>query len=340
MKLTQRAKDTQVALVNKKLRGLLKGFALAATLGATPFIASAQAPAVWAPNKPIKLIVPYPPGGGSDTIARIIVNGLGNKLGQTVVVENRAGANGAVAHEVVFNAAPDGYTLLLSSADTYSMYPALYPNPKFISAEFVPIAPAAVVNFVLMGRPGLEAKNVPELIALAKKGKLSYSSWGNGSAGHIAMAQFNQVTKTDMLHVPYQGAAPAAQAAMGGQVDLALVPAPLAAGFKTKLIPYGVASAKRVELINEIPTLTEQGTAVVAPSWVGVVAPPKTPSNIIATLAKAFIETSADPEVGKKLNAAGLVPLYGSTKEFADYIAKDYAFWGKAIRDAGIKVEN
>ena len=220
------------------------------------------------------------------------------------------------------------------------MYPALYPNPKFISAEFVPIAPAAVVNFVLMGRPGLEAKNVPELIALAKKGKLSYSSWGNGSAGHIAMAQFNQVTKTDMLHVPYQGAAPAAQAAMGGQVDLALVPAPLAAGFKTKLIPYGVASAKRVELSNEIPTLTEQGTTVVAPSWVGVVAPPKTPSNIIAALAKAFIETSADPEVGKKLNAAGLVPLYGSTKEFADYIAKDYAFWGKAIRDAGIKVEN
>jgi tripartite-type tricarboxylate transporter receptor subunit TctC len=191
-----------------------------------------------------------------------------------------------------------------------------------------------------MGRPGLEAKNVPELIELAKKGKLSYSSWGNGSAGHIAMAQFLQVTKTEMLHVPYQGAAPAAQAAMGGQVDLALVPAPLAAGFKTKLIPYGVASAKRVELINEIPTLTEQGTAVVAPSWVGVVAPPKTPDNIIATLAKAFIETSADPEVGKRLNAAGLVPLYGSTKEFADYIAKDYAFWGKAIRDAGIKVEN
>ena len=127
---------------------------------------------------------------------------------------------------------------------------------------------------------------------------------------------------------------------MGGQVDLALVPAPLAAGFKTKLIPYGVASAKRVELINEIPTLTEQGTAVVAPSWVGVVAPPKTPDNIIAALAKVFIETSADPEVGKKLNAAGLVPLYGSTKEFADYIAKDYTFWGKAIRDAGIKVEN
>jgi tripartite-type tricarboxylate transporter receptor subunit TctC len=286
------------------------------------------------------VIVPFPAGGVVDLVTRAVTDRLAVTLKQPFLVEARPGANGNIGTEAAARAAPDGYTLLLSSADTYSMYPALYPNPKFISAEFVPIAPAAVVNFVLMGRPGLEAKNVPELIALAKKGKLSYSSWGNGSAGHIAMAQFLQVTKTEMLHVPYQGAAPAAQAAMGGQVDLALVPAPLAAGFKTKLIPYGVASAKRVELINEIPTLTEQGTPVVAPSWVGVVAPPKTPDNIIATLAKAFIETSADPEVGKRLNAAGLVPLYGSTKEFADYITKDYAFWGKAIRDAGIKVEN
>ena len=329
---TERARRMQAKPVQKKLRGLLQGVALAITLSSAACVAQAQPAAAWVPTKPIKLIVPYPPGGGSDTIARIIVNGLGNKLGQPVVVENRAGANGAVAHEVVFNAAPDGYTLLLSSADTYSMYPALYPNPKFVSAEFVPIAPSAVVNFVLMGRPGLDAKTVPELIELAKKGKLSYSSWGNGSAGHIAMSQFLQVTKTDMLHVPYQGAAPAAQAAMGGQVDLALVPAPLAAGFKTKLIPFGVASAKRVELIKEIPTLSEQGTAVIAPSWVGVVAPPKTPANIINTLAKAFIDTNADPEVAKKLNDAGLVPLSGSTKE--------YAFWGKAIRDAGIKVEN
>ncbi|MEI7570320.1 MAG: tripartite tricarboxylate transporter substrate-binding protein, partial [Alcaligenaceae bacterium] len=154
MKLTKRVTSTQIAPVQKKLRGLLQGLALAATLGAAPFVATAQAPAAWVPTKPIKLIVPYPPGGGSDTIARIVVNALGDRLGQTVVVENRAGANGAIAHEAVFTAAPDGYTLLLSSADTYSMYPALYPNPKFISAQFVPIAPSAVVNFVLMGRPG------------------------------------------------------------------------------------------------------------------------------------------------------------------------------------------
>jgi len=322
-----------------KRRNLLQCVALAATLCAAPFIAQAQS-AAWVPNKPIKMIVPYPPGGGSDVITRIVVSALGDKLGQPVVVENKPGANGAIATEFVFNAEPDGYTLLMSSADTYSMYPALYPNTKFVSSQFVPIAPAAEVNFVLMARPGLPAKTLPELLALAKKQKLTFSSWGNGSAGHIAMSQFLIVTKTDMLHVPYQGAAPAAQAAMADQVDLAMVPAPMAAGFRSKLVSFGVASKKRVALLNEIPTLTEAGVEVIAPSWVGVLAPPKTPKNVADTLAKAFIETMQNPEVGKKLNDAGLVPLYGTTQEFSDYITKDYAFWGNLIRSAGIKVDN
>ncbi len=324
----------------QKRRSLLLGLTLAATLGAAPFVAQAQNTAAWVPVKPIKMIVPYPPGGGSDVITRIVVSALGDKLGQPVIIENKAGANGSIATEFVFNAEPDGYTLLMSSADTYSMYPALYPNTKFVSSQFVPIAPAAEVNFVLMGRPGLPAKTLPELIALAKKQKLTYSSWGNGSAGHIAMSQFLLVTKTEMLHVPYQGAAPAAQAAMADQVDFAMVPAPMAGGFKSKMIPFGVASKKRIDLIKEIPTLTEIGAEVSAPSWVGILAPPKTPQNVVNTLAKAFIETMKNPEVAKKLNDAGLVPLYGTTSEFADYITKDFAFWGNLIRAAGIKVDN
>lgn len=324
----------------QKRRNLLLGLALTATLGAAPIVAQAQSAAAWVPTKPIKMIVPYPPGGGSDVITRIVVSALGDKLGQPVIIENKAGANGSIATEYVFNAEPDGYTLLMSSADTYSMYPALYPNAKFVSSKFVPIAPAAEVNFVLMGRPGLPAKTLPELIALAKKQKLTYSTWGNGSAGHIAMSQFLLVTKTDMLHVPYQGAAPAAQAAMADQVDFAMVPAPMAASFRTKMIPFGIASKKRIDLIKEIPTLTEVGAEVSAPSWVGILAPPKTPQNVVDTLSKAFIETMKNPEVAKKLNDAGLVPLYGSTKEFAQYITDDYAFWGNLIRAAGIKVDN
>jgi tripartite-type tricarboxylate transporter receptor subunit TctC len=153
------------------------------------------------------------------------------------------------------------------------------------------------------------------------------------------MAQFNLVAKTEMLHVPYQGAAPAAQAVVGGQVDLTLMPVLLAHSFKDRLIPFGIVAPERLELIKEIPTLIEQGTDVSAPSWVGVLAPPKTPATVVATLAQAMIETMSDPAIDKKLNEAGLAPLHGTTQEFATLIAKDYAFWGKAIRDAGIKVD-
>ena len=299
----------------------------------------AQSGVSWSPVKPIKLIVPYPPGGASDIAARIVVNVLGNRLGQPVVIENRPGANGAVGTEVVFSAAPDGYTLLMSGTDAYSRYPALYPNAKFVSSQFVPISATAIVNFVLMGRSGLGARTLPELLALAKAQQLSFSSWGNGSAGHIAMAQFNMVAKTEMLHVPYQGAAPAAQAVVGGQVDLTLMPVSLAVSFKDRLIPYGVVGDDRVELIKEIPTLVEQGTAVSAPSWVGVLAPPRTPPHIAKALSKAFDAAMSEPEVDKKLNEAGLVPLHKSTQEFSDLITKDYAFWGLVIRQAGIKVD-
>ena len=337
IKVTQLKKIANENIVGKWVRSIAIGIAVCAT---TPLVTHAQTAAAWAPSKPIRMVVPYPPGGGSDTIARIVVHALGNRLGQPIVIENRAGANGAIGTEVVFNAAPDGYTLLMSSGDTYSMYPALYPNARFVAPEFVPVAPSAVVNFVIMGREGLPAKTLPELIALAKKEKLTYSTWGNGSGAHIAMSLFNSVTKTDMMHVPYQGAAPAAQAVVAGQVDLAMMPVPLAASFRQRLIPFGVASNERIELIKEVPTLVENGTPVLASSWVGVLAPPKTPAAIVATISKAFIDTMADPEVGKKLNDAGLVPLYGDSKEFAKYLAKDYAFWGKTIRDSGIKIEN
>jgi tripartite-type tricarboxylate transporter receptor subunit TctC len=316
----------------------LPAAALAAGLGALPSAARAQGD--WVPTKPIKMIVPYPAGGGSDTVARIVVQAFGNRLGQPIVIENRGGANGAIGTELAFNAAPDGYTLLMSSADTYSMYPPLYPKAKFVSKDFVPIAPSAKVNFVIMGRPELPAKNLPELIALAKKTKLTYGTWGNGSGAHIAMSLFNSVAHTEMIHVPYQGAAPAAQAAMAGQVDLAMMPMHLAASFRGKLTPFGVASTSRIESVKDIPTLTEQGTPVLADAWVGVLAPPKTPPAVAAALAKAFAETMAEPEVAANLNRVGLVPFIATREQFGTYLAEDYAFWSKTINASGIKIEN
>jgi tripartite-type tricarboxylate transporter receptor subunit TctC len=268
------------------------------------------------------------------------VQAFGNRLGQPIVIENRGGANGAIGTELAFAAAPDGYTLLMSSADTYSMYPPLYPKARFNSQEFVAISPSAKVNFVIMGRPGLPAKTLPELIALARRAQLTYGTWGNGSGAHIAMSLFSSVANVEMIHVPYQGAAPAAQAAIAGQVDLAMMPMHLAASYRGKLTPFGVAAASRVEGVTDIPTLTEQGTPVLADAWVGVVAPPKTPALIAASLAKAFNDTMAEPDVSARLIALGLVPFIASRDEFASYLAKDYAFWGKTIRASGIKIEN
>jgi tripartite-type tricarboxylate transporter receptor subunit TctC len=321
---------------NKCLAPLAWGIAMCAL----PTAAAAQAATGWAPTKPIRMIVAYPAGGATDTVARIVVQALGNRLGQPIVIENRGGANGAIGTEVAFNAAPDGYTLLMSSGDTYSMYPALYPKARFVSQEFVPISPSAKVNFVIMGRPELPAKTLPELVALAKKTRLTYGTWGNGSGAHIAMSLFNSVAQIEMTHVPYQGAAPAAQAALAGQVDLAMMPMALATGFRGKLTAFGVASASRIESVKDIPTLTEQGTPVLADVWVGVLAPPKTPAPIAAVLAKAFSDTMADPQVSAKLNAIGLVPFSGTREQFATYLADDLAFWGKTIRAAGIKIEN
>lgn len=137
-------------------------------------------------------------------MARIVVQAFGNRLGQPIVIENRGGANGAIGTELAFAAAPDGHTLLMSSADTYSMYPPLYPKARFTSQEFVAISPSAKVNFVIMGRPDLPARTLPELIALAKKSRLTYGTWGNGSGAHIAMSLFSSVANVEMIHVPYQ----------------------------------------------------------------------------------------------------------------------------------------
>jgi len=322
--------------------GLSRLMSAAALAMAGALIApAAMAQANWAPDKPIRMVVPYPPGGGSDSVARSVTDALSAKLGQPIVVENRSGANGAIGTQYVFNAPPDGYTLLMSSADTYSMYPPLYPKAGFVSEEFIAVAPAAKINFAIMSRGDLPAKNLDELIALAKKKQLTFGTWGHGSGAHIVMGLFTSTAKIpDMLHVPYQGAAPVVQAAMAGQVDLVALPATLALSYRERLRSYGFASRERLQALPEVPTFSEQGLPLLADAWVGIIAPPKTPAHITATVAKAMNEVMADPGLQKKLNDLGIVPFSATQDEFAAYLKKDYEFWGKTIRDAGIKIEN
>jgi len=295
-----------------------------------------SAHAQWNPTHPIKIVVPYPPGGASDVAARLLAERVGPKLGQAVIVDNKAGAGGIVGTDIVYRAEPDGYTLLLAASDAISIAPHLQPDlTKYKSEEFTAIAPVNQVTTVLVTRPGLNVKNVAELVALAKTSKLSYSSWGNGSLGHVAGEAFKTAAKVDLLNVPYQGAAPAAQAVLGGQVDLMFMPGPLWMSFKEKLTTLGSTSAQRFE---NVPTLAEQGVPMAPVAvWQGILAPPKTPRPVVERLHKAFSEAMAEAETKDRFVKTGSVPLGSSQEDFAKLIVVDVQTWKKMLAEYNIK---
>lgn len=298
-------------------------------------VLGASAQAQWTPTRPIRIVVPYPPGGGSDVAARTISDRVGQKLGQPVIVDNRPGAGGILGTDAVFRAEPDGYTLLLGSSDTIAIAPHLQPElTKYKPEEFTAIAPINQLTTILVARPGLGVKNVPELVALAKAGKLSYASWGNGSLGHVSGEAFKSATKVDLLNVPYQGAAPAAQAVLGGQVDLMFMPGPLWITFRDRVTTLGSASPKRFE---NVPTFSEQGVPVVIETWQAILAPPKTPKPVVDRLHAAFSEVMAEPDIKERFAKSGSVPLQSTQEAFAKMIAADVPKWKKMLADSDIK---
>jgi tripartite-type tricarboxylate transporter receptor subunit TctC len=311
------------------MRKVLWPFVVALAVFALP------AQAQWNPSRPVRIVVPYPPGGASDVAARTIAERMSPKLGQPVLVENRPGAGGIVGTEAVFRAEPDGYTLLLGASDAISIAPHLQPElTKYRSEEFVAVAPVNQVATILVARPGLGVKNLGELLALAKTSKLSYSSWGNGSLGHVAGESFKTTAKVDLLNVPYQGAAPAAQAVLGGQVDLMFMPGPLWISFRDRVTTIGATSPARFE---NVPTLTEQGLPVVVQVWQGVLAPPKTPKPVVERLHRAIAEAMAEPEIKERFAKMGSTPLASSQEEFAKMITADVPRWKKLLADYDIK---
>ena len=298
-------------------------------------VLAAPVQAQWNPTRPIRVIVPYPPGGGSDVAARMISDRVGQKLGQPVLVENRPGAGGIVGTDAVFRAEPDGYTLLLGSSDTLSIAPHLQPEQtRYKPEEFVAIALVNQLTTIVVAKPQLGVKNSSELIALAKKSTLSYASWGNGSLGHVSGETFKSAAKIDLLNVPYQGAAPAAQAILGGQVDLMFMPGPLWISFRERLATICATSPRRFE---SVPSCTEQGVPAVVEIWQAIVAPPKTPRPVVERLHKAFSEVMAEPETKAQFEKMGSVPLVSSQEAFAKLIVGDLAKWKKMLADSDIK---
>ncbi len=307
------------------------------------------ASAAWAqgafPTRTVTLVVPFPPGGGTDTGARIVAQKLGQKWGQTVVVENKGGAAGMIGADLVAKAKPDGYTLLMGNIGTQAINPSLYKKmPYDPDKAFAPVSFVAELPLAMMVNPQVPAKTAQEFIALAKSqpGKLSYSSSGAGGAPHLAAEMFKDATGTFILHVPYRGGGPAVADLIAGHVQLSFMTVLEAAGhFKAgKLRALAVTSAKRVSAFPEVPTLAEGGVpGFNSISWIGLFAPAGTPKDLVEKISADVREVVASDEVKARLTELGAVPYGNTPAQFAALIENDRKRYAKIIAERKITAE-
>ncbi len=318
----------------------LRACALAA-LALFPAAAHAQA----YPVKPIRMIVAYPPGGGTDIVGRVIAQELGEALGQSVVVENRGGASGNIGTELAAHAAPDGYTVLMGNVAPNAINVSLFKNLPFDPvADFAPVSLVASTPNILVVHPSMQARSVKEVIALAKAkpGTLNFASAGVGSSSHLAGELFRILGRAEIVHVPYKGAGPAMIDVLSGQVQLyfATMPAAMPHVKSGRLVPVAVTSAKRSRALPDLPTIAESGVpGYEASTWYGLLAPVHTPGAAIARLHDEVVAILAKPALREKLAGQGFEPVGDSPEEFAAYIKSEIAKWSKVIRDAGIRAE-
>lgn len=297
------------------------------------------------PNKPLRIMVPFPPGGSTDVMARGLAAELSKSLGQPVVVENKAGANGNIGSGEVAKAAADGYTLLLSGVGTNAINHSLYPTMPYDSLkDFEHITLLAEGPNVLIVNPNFAAKSVPELVAMAKAqpGKLNYGSNGNGSSGRLAMEMLRQATGIDMVHVPYKGGGPAMQALLAGEIPMLFTnqDAALPQVKAGKVRAIGVASDKRNPAYPDVPTVAEQGiTGFSAVSWFGLSAPAKTPPDIVKKLHAEAVKAINQPEFRARLEGNGFVVVGSTPEQFRAFVASENAKWGKAVKASGATVD-
>jgi len=316
---------------------------LLATAALFPFGAAGQDPVKDYPNRPIKFIVPYPPAGGTDIVARTLNEPLATLLGQPIIIDNRGGAAGNVGTDIAAKAVPDGYTVLFTLS-SYTINPKLYDKLPFdAEKDFVAISLAAMIPQVLVANPNVPVTNIKELIALARAqpGKLNYASVGTGSPAHIAGELLKLKTGIDMVHVPYKGGGPAITDILGGQVQLAFVSLPAALQYVKagRLRAIAVTSDQRSIAAPDIPTITESGIDCVVNSWYGALAPAKTPPAIVAKLQAAFARVLAMPEIRYKLLAQGAEARSSSSADFERLIKEELGKWDYVIHEAKIKPE-
>jgi tripartite-type tricarboxylate transporter receptor subunit TctC len=297
------------------------------------------------PVKSIRLIVPYPPGGSADILARAIGQKTGEGLGQPLVVENRPGAGTAIGTEALAKSAPDGYAIMIGTVSSHAINPALNPKLPFDPVrDFTPVSLVATIPFAMIVHPSVPAGNVQELVALAraKPGTLTYSSAGNGTSNHLAGELLRSMAGVDVVHVPYKGSAPALNDLLAGQVslmfDLVLTAAPhVKAGAVRGL---AVTGAQRSSVLPELPTVAESGIpGYEVSAWFGIFAPAGAPQPVVQRLNAELVKALRQPDLRQRLASQGAEPLTSTADEFAAYLRSEIDKWAKVVKASGMKVD-
>ena len=320
---------------------MLKRMLLAATVAALSSTAFAQA---W-PAKPIRLMVPFPPGGSTDIIARLVAQKLSERLGQSLVIENRGGAGGTIGTAQVAKAAPDGYTLTIATTTTHVVAPSVYKKIDYDPVkDFAPVGAMAVTPYLLMVHPSVPAKSLKEFLELAKKnpGKLNYASAGVGSTTHLAMEMLKTSSKTFMLHVPYNGNGPAGTALISGQVEALFgsLPAILSYAKSGRGRPLAVGTPKRSPSLPDVPSVAELGfPGFDASLWIALVAPAGTPAPIVERLNKELNTLVSGAEMKDAFDKAGAEPLTGTPAELAAMIRDGIPKYAAIVKASGVTPE-
>lgn len=324
-------------------RNLLASALIAGTLGLCGPAAQAQGAY---PGKPIRLIVPFPPGGPTDIMGRVVARILGDRLKQTVVVENRPGAGGNLGTDAIAKAPADGYTIGMGVISSLAIAPSLGPRLPFnVKTDFTPISMVGIAKGAIVAHPSAPFNDLKGLIAYARAnpGKLSYGSSGIGTSNHLAGEYLSALAGIDMVHVPYKGSAQLAQDLLGGQLPLSFESSLTSAApnvHSGKLKAIAVTSATRSALLPGVPTVAEQGfPGFDVPTWIGLIAPAHLPREVLATLNKALVEGLASQETADQFAPFGAEPRPSTPEQFADTIAAENQRWGKVIRDAKITID-
>jgi tripartite-type tricarboxylate transporter receptor subunit TctC len=295
------------------------------------------------PSRPIKVIVPYPAGGITDVLPRIVGEVLTQKWGQPLVVDNRPGAAGNIGTEAAYRADPDGYTLLVSAPSPFTVNQSLYQRLPFVPSEFVPVSLLATIPTGMIVSPRVPAKTLPEFIAYARQnpGKISVATQGKGTTSHLTSEWFQIAAGVKFVTVPYRGSAPGLQGMIAGDVDLMFdnLGVSLALVKAGQLRLLAVATETRMSELSDIPTIAETLPGFVSSTWVGAFLPPKTPAAIADKLSTAFAEALRLPDVARKFREHACEPVGGTPQATAAFVQKEAALWTKVIADAGIKPE-